>query len=229
MDDAWLWGILFAIAAMIAPVTASMAPTLIDRSPRGAWWCIILAPAPLIAWNIAWVVMSNPPDNIRRTATVVIGAVAGALILLGVTELLRRPADAQQRPQPKSTEILMSQSSDLSPPVNTGPESIVTFGQSGGVNTVYNGERLADLGSDALLFVKTKIPEGSKIIMLRNVNDSPTAEMEKRLTKLLVDGGYKMGGSGFTVGGQYFKGIQVNEKPNANGEYTIVIGDPRAN
>ena len=140
MDDAWLWGILFAIAAMIAPVTASMAPTLIDRSPRGAWWCIILAPAPLIAWNIAWVVMSNPPDNIRRTATVVIGAVAGALILLGVTELLRRPADAQQRPQPKSTEILMSQSSDLSPPVNTGPESIVTFGQSGGVNTVYNGE-----------------------------------------------------------------------------------------
>jgi hypothetical protein len=46
--------------------------------------------------------MSNPPDNVRRGASIVIGAITGALILLGTTEMMRRPADAQT-PTPTPT------------------------------------------------------------------------------------------------------------------------------
>ena len=203
-----------------------MAPSLIDRARHG-WWSVLVAPLPLVVWNILWVTMSTPPDTVRRTVSIIVGGIAGALILLAATEMLKHPASAQPSSN-GNRELLMTQSSSQPPSITQGPGSITTFGQSGGSNVIYNGPRLAEIGPDAIPFIKTKIPEGSKILILKNSNDSPSAEMEQRLAKLLMDNGYNVAGSGIGIGGQYFKGISVGDTPGVEDMYTITIGDPRA-
>jgi hypothetical protein len=95
MDDAWGWGILSGIAILVTGSMIGIAPSLIDRAPRLGWWCVILSPLPLIIWDVMWILMANPPDSWRRSISLIIGALAGAVILYGVSELLRSPASAQ--------------------------------------------------------------------------------------------------------------------------------------
>jgi hypothetical protein len=95
MDEAWGWGILASLATLVAGSMIGVAPTIIDRTPQLGWWCVILAPAPLVVWNIMWIFMTNPPVNLSRTVSIVIGAIAGAVILFGTNEFLRTSAKAQ--------------------------------------------------------------------------------------------------------------------------------------
>jgi hypothetical protein len=95
MDEAWEWGILWGIAILVTGSMIGIAPTIIDRAPRLGWWCVILSAFPLVVWDVLWVAMTNPPDHLRRSISITIGALAGAAILYGVTELLRAPANAQ--------------------------------------------------------------------------------------------------------------------------------------
>jgi len=131
MDQAWLWGILAAIAIGITGAMTGIAPSIIDRAPQRGWWLVVLAPVPIILWNILWIIMANPPDNIRRTLSVIIGAIAGAVILLGATEIMKGPAKAQLPPD-KGSNITESgpstTGSTLNAPNNSG---IVTQGQHG--------------------------------------------------------------------------------------------------
>ncbi len=88
MDAAWTWGILAAIAFTVASAVFGVAPGIIDRTPKFGWWLLTLSPLPLVVWNILWFIMADPPDGTRRSITLAIGAIAGAVILLGVSELL---------------------------------------------------------------------------------------------------------------------------------------------
>ncbi len=89
-------------------------------------------------WNGVWVIMANPPDTARRLISVVIGALAGAIIAFGATELLH----AQPKPPDKELRLMSDK-----PPISPAPaensginapnnQGIVTQGQSGGTNIV---------------------------------------------------------------------------------------------
>lgn len=103
MDEAWAWALYFAIAALIFTGISGVAPAIIDRSPKRGWWSIILAVLPLVIWDLLWVQMSNPPDNVRRIASILIGSIAGGAILFAATEMMKRPANAQSSPAERPT------------------------------------------------------------------------------------------------------------------------------
>lgn len=167
MDEAWAWALYFAIAALMSSVVGGCATSIIDRSPRRGWWSIILAPLPLVIWDILWVVMSNPPDNVRRGVAVVIGAITGAAILFGANEMLKRPAGAQT---PQAT-------TPTAPPSINAPnnQGIVTQGQTGGQNIINQAPPPAVLPTGESDWIN--VPEGvRKDIALKMQNP---AEMHK--------------------------------------------------
>jgi hypothetical protein len=121
MDEAWAWALYFAIAALIFTGISGVAPAIIDRSPKRGWWSIILAVLPLVIWDLLWVQMSNPPDNVRRIASILIGSIAGGAILFAATEMMKRPANAQSSPAERPTRhrsgsTIKGQDSSLMPP-----------------------------------------------------------------------------------------------------------------
>ena len=134
MDEAWTWGMVAAIAILITGSMIGVAPSVIDRAPKLGWWLVVVAPLPLVIWDILWVIMVNPPDNTRRALSLIIGALAGAVMLFGVTEMLKRPASAQTVTPGQPS---VSGNGNTNAPNNSGiiapnsPGSIITQGQHG--------------------------------------------------------------------------------------------------
>jgi hypothetical protein len=123
MDEAWTWGILATFAVLVTGAMLGFAPGIIDRSAKWGWWLVVVSPLPLLVWNILWVSMTNPPDGTRRSISLVVGAIAGGVILLGVTELLR--AQPQQSPSGNGASMSepsgpASQPPSISAPNNSG-------------------------------------------------------------------------------------------------------------
>lgn len=86
---------LATLAVLVSGSVIRFAPTAFARDAKFGWWTVTLSPIPLVVWNILWVIMANPSDGARRPITLVIGGLAGALILLGITEILKKPAATQ--------------------------------------------------------------------------------------------------------------------------------------
>jgi hypothetical protein len=141
MDEAWAWALFFAIATLVSGGLISVAPSILERSPQRGWWCLILTPLPLVIWNIMWVIMSNPPDTMRRATSIVIGAIAGALILLAATELMKQPSNSQSLPLKP-----VNAPGSASPQVNvTGGGNVTSVDQRGGITSKsYSGPPIKD-------------------------------------------------------------------------------------
>ncbi len=116
MDDAWFWAAILGLAAM----ASGMIPFLV---PQRAW-ALVIAPLPLVAWVLMWSLMQSPPDQYRRPLAILIGAVAGGLIMYGATELLHgKPAKAQGIP----AEAAASKATV------SGGDNVFSVGQIGGI------------------------------------------------------------------------------------------------
>ena len=115
------------------------------------------------------------------------------------------------------------------PPNVTGGNNIMTWGQSGGINNlnVFNGEKLAAITTDTREQIRQRITSGAGVIIVNQSNDSASLQMEAQMRQALSEMGYKDGGSGIGIGGEYFRGFSVNG-PRPDGLYTLIIGDPRA-
>jgi hypothetical protein len=105
MDEAWTWAMVGTIASLVSGSLVSVAPSAINRAPKLGWWLVVLAPLPLVIWDLLWVIMGNPPEHIRRALSLTIGALAGAVMLLGATEMLKRPANAQPEVAPGQPSV----------------------------------------------------------------------------------------------------------------------------
>lgn len=141
-----MWEMLAAFAILMSGAMISVVPAYIDHPSSLGWWLFVLSPVPLVIWDIAWVLVANPPDTVRRIISTVIGALAGAVMLFGVTEMLKHPASAQP---PNNQSGGTSSGSTTSVPDNKGivapdnkgiiaPDNkgIITQGQTGGENKI---------------------------------------------------------------------------------------------
>jgi hypothetical protein len=113
------------------------------------------------------------------------------------------------------------------PPNVSGTGNIVTWGQSGGNNTIINsGERIANVGLPTIAAIKEHLPPGAKVMILKMINDGPSAQLEGQFKRALSENGYSVVGSGIAFG-DLFNGFTIDSKPNGDGVYILTIGDPR--
>lgn len=134
------------------------------------------------------------------------------------------PSESEEHVAPVTPPLLLRYAQ--SAPAITNNQGIVTFGQTGGTNTVFNGDRLARVTDETVAQIKEHLPLHAKVVIIKMMNDGPSAQMEETFHKILIDNGYEVVGSGIGLGG-YFKGFAISPKPDANGIYTLTIGDPR--
>jgi len=199
----------------------------LEKRYKPALICFMLGMVPLLAMDIAWVSVTVEHLGMRLVVSGLIGAFAGAFLLIAATESLRSlVTGAEAGPSPAAPAPAHTSDTKLAqtplPGTNSG---IITFGQSGGSNTVYNGERLATIGPETVAKIKDHIPAGSTVTIIKMMNDAPSSQMEQQFKTILLDNGYKIGGSGIGLGGDYFKGYSIHSNPT--GTYTITLGDPR--
>jgi hypothetical protein len=99
MDDAWGWGILFTVAALLSGACVPMAIQMrAEQKYQTAWVWVMASSLPLVIWTVMWVEMSNPTDGWRRAVSLIVGGIAGATLFVGATELWHQRAQAQQPP-----------------------------------------------------------------------------------------------------------------------------------
>jgi hypothetical protein len=190
MDDAWGWAILFGLATLVSGYFfAGSIQMRVEQRYSTAWALLILASVPLAVWTFTWTIMASPPDGWRRTFSVLIGAIVGAVVTLGSTELLRGPAKAQS-PTPSVQEIPMS--NDKSPFQSFSGSGNFSINQQGGsINQTYINqvpEKLkftAALGSELL----TKIGK-EKPVKIMAVGSSSDRNVGEQIGKFLHENGY---------------------------------------
>jgi len=186
MDDAWGWGILLAIALALSGAMSGYTPMLLDRSSKLGMWCIISAPLPLVVWDLMWVVMANPPDSWRRILSILIGAIAGAAILFGASEMWH---NAQAQPSP-TTQGSSTLTNDQSP---SGASGNFNFGQQGGNNyQVYVNQNQGKLQftDDVANQLLSAIPKDKPLTVLAVGSQSDIA-VGQQILEFLHSNGYQ--------------------------------------
>jgi hypothetical protein len=121
----------------------------------------------------------------------------------------------------------LAQSSSSSPPYAALPSSnrgIITYGQSGGNNTIYNGQRYFQIGPETVASIKEQIPAGSTIIIGITFDDPPPPGEKEKLAEMLRADGYQVSGYAL-LPAPYFRGLRfIRQK---DGIYSITFGDIR--
>jgi hypothetical protein len=172
----------------------------------------------LLPAAIFWLfVVSAEPDMLKRTMWLIpVGALVGACLFAYagyVVSDIRSAKGAQ--PSPKQEGSLVAQ----------GP-TINTWNQSGGQNTINMGPRYAEIGQQTIDGIKSKIPAGSHVEVLRGMQDPASSEMAQKISMLVKELGYDVHPYvGDALGLGSFKGMRILGE---NRNYQIVVGDTRA-
>jgi hypothetical protein len=188
MDQAWTWGILAAIAMMITAGAVGIAPVAAARDAKSGWRITILSPIPLVIWNILWVIMANPSDGARRPITLVIGGLAGALIMLGVTEMIKKPAVAQGVSPPPNVEQKNENGPNIYAPDNKGiiaPDNKGSIIQHNYINNDPRRWGFTDEGVQAFVRDITPPPTSAPLDIYIRLNDEMAALFYKQIVYLM--------------------------------------------
>jgi hypothetical protein len=188
MDAAWGWGILFSIVTLVAGGMVGMAIQMrAERRFSGALIWIMGASIPLVLWTLAWANMANPSNGWRRSISVVIGAVAGAVLLGGATELFHSRANAQSNSAQGNTLI----NGSPQPPNLSGATGNFSINQQGGtVTQTYNQAPPRRVLSPEDASALANAVRGSGISVLVTAPDDPEVmAYENQIGSALLAGG----------------------------------------
>jgi hypothetical protein len=191
MDDAWDWSILAGFAAVLSGAAIAYAIQMrAERRYPAAWIWFMLTPTPLTAWTLVWAIMGSPPDGWRRAISILVGAVAGAAILLGATE--RWHGRVQAQPPTNQPGGNMTNGSDQRP--SPGASGNFNINQQGGnsyqtyINQAPEKLRFTDaLGAELL----TKIPKDKPISVVATGSASDLS-VGQQIYNFLITNGYQV-------------------------------------
>ena len=103
-------GIVWTVASVITGAVLVLGSLMwTERKIRGAWACFMATFFPMVIATLVWAPMAN--DSIWRiSVSGTIGAIFGAVVLIGATQILHDHAQAQAPKSSKSvTEIPLIQ------------------------------------------------------------------------------------------------------------------------
>jgi hypothetical protein len=151
------------------------------RLAEYGWYLVGLLPTVIVCFG--WVAMLQHSMSIQRPLLGVIGAVVGAIVFVGIGELIH-PSAAQAPPQSTTTQA-------PPPVVNQAPGSAFSYGQQGGITAgtinVAPG-RLAfseQLGNELV----TKMPQ-KKTVNIRSVGGNSDQSVANEIQTFLQQRGY---------------------------------------
>jgi hypothetical protein len=221
----------------------------VERRYRPAAIFFVLGFIPLVAIDLAWTAVTSESWGVRLIVSGLIGAVAGAAILIASMESLRwlvtgaetqgKSATAQSETPSKHPDTLAQQNVTPSSPagqppiVNQGPGSAYSFGQQGGVTagTVNIGPTKRSLSDPRAETLKHQMlsdfPRDKPITITALLGDAESVEFANEIHDFLKQNGFKMKEPDGITQGVFTKppkGLIRDDR--SDGEINLIVGTP---